>query len=105
MGPLAHAISKLLKKIKSESSLKEDARSISLEDDTNDIDETDELAEEMERAGSGRSLSMVSMDYVNTILDEDTPNARVLQCWTEQSICFIQTDPDELMPELVQDHF
>jgi len=105
LTPLAHAISKLLKKIKSESNLKEDARSISLEDDTNDIDETDKLAEEMERAGSGRSLSMVSMDYVNTILDEDAPNARVLQCWTEQSICFIQTDPDELMPELVQDHF
>jgi len=101
---LAQAINKLLQKIKCDSEKESKSRSAEAIDD-NTLDETDELVKEIGRAGAGRAvpLSMVSLDYVNTLLDEDTPNARVLQCWTEQSICFIQTAPDDAMPDFVQD--
>jgi len=46
---------------------------------------------------------MVSMDYVNTILEENMPNAKVLQCWEQYSICFIQIGPDLPMPGTGQD--
>jgi len=31
-----------------------------------------------------------SLEYVNTVLEDKVPNLKVLQCWSQFNICFIQ---------------
>lgn len=34
-----------------------------------------------------------TVEYVNTVLENSVPNVKVLQCWSEFNLCFIQLGP------------
>lgn len=61
---------------------------------SNALDEMDRTTTSSNEKTTVLPMSMVSAEYVNTILEENMSDAKVLQCWTQYSICFIQIGPD-----------
>ena len=43
-----------------------------------------------EKTPSVTDGAQFSVEYVNTVLEDKVPNLKVLQCWNEFNICFIQ---------------
>jgi len=55
-------------------------------DSDNEIDDNEVNANNLVDDG-------VSVEYVNTVLENSIPNVKVLQCWSQFNICFIQVGP------------
>merc|ERR1711862_726466 len=70
--------------------------------DYNELDvydnEVEATEEESDYVGAGASdvkdkKPSFTVEYVNTVLEESVPNVKVLQCWSQFNICFIQIGP------------
>lgn len=59
---------------------------LNIPDGFNEIDDNEVHADNLVDVG-------VNVDYVNTVLENSIPNVKVLQCWSQFNICFIQVGP------------